>query len=159
MMKIWEKLESKSSYHFPNSWWVRLVRGRLVPNTCHLKKLGRAYEDQTKPRMSELFDSATLEQFNVHATSGYIYTQHTYLIIYLCRYLFIFWRFLFILFFKSILFWRIQSLGNHQILTMVQIYHNHNQTHQCHHHSGFDLCLLLYILFHPWYYRCVNPQS
>ena len=36
----------------------------LVPNTCHLKKLGRAHEDQTKPRTSELFDSETLEQFN-----------------------------------------------------------------------------------------------
>ena len=22
-MKFWEKLESKSSYHFPNSWWFR----------------------------------------------------------------------------------------------------------------------------------------
>ena len=60
MMKFWEKLESKSSYHYPNSWWVR---GRLVPNTCHLKKLGRAYEDQIKARTSELFDSETLEQF------------------------------------------------------------------------------------------------
>ena len=30
------------------------------------KKLGRAHEDQIKPRTSELFDSETLEQFNVH---------------------------------------------------------------------------------------------
>ena len=34
-MKFSEKLESKSSYHFPNSWWVR--GGKLL-NTCHLKK-------------------------------------------------------------------------------------------------------------------------
>ena len=61
MMKFWEKLESKSSSHYPNSWWVR---GRLVLNTCHLKKLGRAHEDQIKPRTSELFNSETLEQFN-----------------------------------------------------------------------------------------------
>ena len=62
-MKFWEKIESKSSYHYPNSW---LVRGRLVPNTCHLKKLGRAHEDQIKARTSELFDSETLEQYNLH---------------------------------------------------------------------------------------------
>ena len=66
MMKIWEKLEGKSSYHFPNSWWVR---GRIVPNTCILKKLWRANEDQIKPRTSELFDFETLEHFN-------IYTKH-----------------------------------------------------------------------------------
>ena len=65
MMKIWEKLEGKSSYHFPNSWWVR---GRIVQNTCILKKLGRAHEDQIKPRTSELSDSETLEQFNVGLT-------------------------------------------------------------------------------------------
>ena len=62
MMKIWEKLESKSSYHFPNSWWVR--GGKLL-NTCHLKKLWRGQEDQRKPRTSELFNSETLKHFNV----------------------------------------------------------------------------------------------
>ena len=68
MMKIWEKLEGKSSYHFPNSWWVR---GRIVPNTCILKKLGRAHEDQMKPRTSELFDSKTLEHFNIQKCEFY----------------------------------------------------------------------------------------
>ena len=29
------------------------------------EKLGRAHEDQIKPRTSELFDSETLEQFNL----------------------------------------------------------------------------------------------
>ena len=61
MMKIWEKLESKSSYHFPNSWWVR---GGILLNTCHLKKLWRGQENQRKPRTSELSDSETLKQFN-----------------------------------------------------------------------------------------------
>ena len=70
MMKFWEKLESKSSYHYPNSWWVR---GRLVLNTCHLKKIGRAHEDQMKPRTSELFDSKTLKQFNLNRNICNIY--------------------------------------------------------------------------------------
>ena len=61
MIKIWEKLESKLSYHFPNSWWVR---GGILLNTCHLKKLWRGQEDQRKPRTSELFNSKTLKQFN-----------------------------------------------------------------------------------------------
>ena len=61
MTKVWEKLESKSSYHFPNSWWFR---GQIVLNTWHLRKLWRAHEDQIKPRTSELFESETLEQFN-----------------------------------------------------------------------------------------------
>ena len=60
MTKVWEKLESKSSYHFPNSWWFR---GQIVLNTWHLRKLWRAHEDQIKPRTSELFESETLEQF------------------------------------------------------------------------------------------------
>ena len=47
MMKFWEKLESKSSYHLPNSWWVR---GEILLNTCNLKKLWRGQEDQRKPR-------------------------------------------------------------------------------------------------------------
>ena len=68
MMKIWEKLESKSSYHFPNSWWVR---GGILLNTCHFKKLWRGQEDQRKPRTSELFDPETLKQFNMHAAALY----------------------------------------------------------------------------------------
>ena len=63
MTKVWEKLESKSSYHFPNSWWFR---GEIVLNTGHLRKLWRAHEDQIKPRTSELFESETLEQFTHH---------------------------------------------------------------------------------------------
>ena len=61
MMKFWEKLESKSSYHFPNLWWVR---GGIFLNTCHLKKLWRGQEDKRKPWTSELFESETLKQFN-----------------------------------------------------------------------------------------------
>ena len=67
MMKFWEKLESKSSYHFPNSWWVR---GRILLNTCHLKKLWRGQEDKRKPRTSELFESETLKQFNKYLTEN-----------------------------------------------------------------------------------------
>ena len=63
MTKVWEKLESKSSYHFPNSWWFR---GQIVLNTWHLRKLWRAHEDQIKPRTSELFESETLEQFSYY---------------------------------------------------------------------------------------------
>ena len=64
MMIFWEKLKSKSSYHFPNSWWVR--EGILL-NTCHLKKLWRGQEDKRKPRTSELFDSKTLKHFNTQS--------------------------------------------------------------------------------------------
>ena len=70
MMKIWEKLESKSSYHFPNSWWVR---GEILLNTCHFKKLWGGQEDQRKPRTSELFDSETFKQFSLLGTDRYIY--------------------------------------------------------------------------------------
>ena len=80
-MKIWEKLESKSSYHFPNSWWVR---GGILLSTCHFKKLWRGQEDQRKPRTSEFFDSETLKQFNIHFIFAlylhhlhYIYTIYT----------------------------------------------------------------------------------
>ena len=68
LMKFWEKLESKSSYHFPNSWWFR---GQIVLNTWHLRKLWRAHEDQIKPRTSELFESETLEQFTIYTFTIY----------------------------------------------------------------------------------------
>ena len=65
MTKIWEKLESKSSDHYPNSW---LISRRLLLYPCHLKKLVRAQEDQIKLRSSELFDSETLEQYSIHSS-------------------------------------------------------------------------------------------
>ena len=76
-MIFWEKLESKSSYHFPNSWWVR---GGILLNTCQLKKLWRGKEDQRKPRTSELFDTETLKQFSRHIYQilSIIYYLHTY---------------------------------------------------------------------------------
>ena len=75
MMKIWEKLESKSSYHFPNSWWVR---GGILLNTCHFKKLWRGQEDQRKPRTSELFGSETLKHFNQYACLGILYRSKNF---------------------------------------------------------------------------------
>ena len=41
------------------------VRGGILLNTYHLKKLCRGQEDKRKPRTSEFSDSETLKQFNV----------------------------------------------------------------------------------------------
>ena len=62
------KCQCKSSYHFPNSWWVR---GGILLNTCHFKKLWRGQEDHRKPRTSELFDSETLKQFSANLFDVY----------------------------------------------------------------------------------------